>query len=636
MIRSDPYYATASEDPRWDPALYPSDVSNANASSTTMDFDTMYPNCFFYGSLDGFVQEWPFILGNGEIDPNVLDNHGINLDMPEEPSPNLQRIWYTNLENGIDDRIPSGYATPLPPHSQNDVDENYRRSLHRKLQIRPLDQNLPSSDYLNQCMKCYFIRFHPIFPVIHAPTFRPSKTNAVLLLSICSLGSLLTGHPAAYQRGVQLFERLHKAILNHWERFMKHGPEETLCMVQAALLGQTFGLLSGKAEHLALVDAFHGTVVSWARRTKLFDAHHQPLDLEAITGQQDLESRWNEWVRTEEKIRAASGLRIHDAEIACVLQHAAMLPRAAKSCPVAANDTLFFAANHTDWFTAYGDSHDPDPTPAFGTPSSERPATDDIFPDILQRRLSSYRGTRYFLTYAFLEDLSSAVMEARTNECLDNIYVQKTQQALMTVYRNYLAAPAPKHLRVLHSSVRILWHFIYIALYSDLDLLEKGIGRDGPTLSASDLAEIRAWAQSSKAKYSVAHAMLVKRSFEVFPLLSEPAIHVPRIVFACAICLICCSKYGDGTGGTGVEDVLLRTLNAPEFQLIDADMSSLLREANGYRPNSTSQEEMTGPVCDLCDLLHRIGHWEISRKFASILSILMQNGSNVRETEAPN
>jgi hypothetical protein len=62
-------------------------------------------------------------------------------------------------------------------------------------------------------VQTYFTKFNTIFPVIHGQTFRPTPKNSLLLLSICSIGSLLVGIKGAATQGVRIFERLNKAIL---------------------------------------------------------------------------------------------------------------------------------------------------------------------------------------------------------------------------------------------------------------------------------------------------------------------------------------------------------------------------------------------------------------------------------------
>ena len=565
------------------PTAFPQDLTSDG--NLNLGFDAWLT----HDNLQGFLHNWDFVLDGADPDSATNFNTYSNVKPPTD----LQRFWYTHLD--LDHQAVSGSATPVQRY--NEVDDNYRLSLHRRLHVQSFDQNLPSADFLNLCVKSYFRSFHRLFPVIHASTFRPSKTNSVLLLSICSIGSLLTGHPNATQRGIQLFERLHKAILAHWEKLIRRGPEETFAMIQAALLGQTFGLLSGQPKHLAVVDAFHGTVISWARRAKLFQAQHSHLP-----DHQDLQNKWTSWVRTEEKIRVALGLRIHDAEIANLLHHETLLPSTSKISH-ATSDALFFVSSPQEWLSLYRESVRYPATPSL----EESPGS--AFPDVLHHRLLSIPPHCQFTIYAGLEDISSAIIEARINGSLTTAFMDKVQQCLIACYRQHLHGVQFEPLR---TGGMILWHFLFITLHSDLNLLERSVGRDGPNLDASDLVQVHGWVNSSSAKRCAAHAIMIKKNLDSFPLASEPAMHVPRAMFSSAICLFCYSKYGNGSNAVSVE--------FPELQLLDADVSALLREA---KSGSSADVEM-GALCGLVDMLQRIGHWEISRTFASILGVLLQ------------
>lgn len=125
----------------------------------------------------------------------------------------------------------------------------------------------------NLCIQLFFTRFNPVFPIVHAPTFRPSAKSSLLLLSICSIGSLFVGSNYAVTQGSIIFERLNKAILSsvsqrslafdggcdkmcgnadptQWEKYLLSGKAEALAMTQASLIGQTFAMLSGVSLHL--------------------------------------------------------------------------------------------------------------------------------------------------------------------------------------------------------------------------------------------------------------------------------------------------------------------------------------------------------------------------------------------------
>ena len=154
--------------------------------------------------------------------PHVASNAEINL---------VQRKWHTFSE-----LAPSGQTTPTLIQERSHMDEEYRRKLAESLRQQVQMGILPSTAFLvvplsfrtagssaeshqDLCVEAYFKHFHPIFPIIHAPTFRPCTQKAVLLLSICSVGSLFLGSPRAIAHGISIYERLNKAILTSVRSF---------------------------------------------------------------------------------------------------------------------------------------------------------------------------------------------------------------------------------------------------------------------------------------------------------------------------------------------------------------------------------------------------------------------------------
>ena len=112
-------------------------------------------------------------------------------------------------------------------------------------------------------MLAYFANIQPIMPIVHMPMFRPSTQNGLLLLSICSIGSLFLGSPKATAHGINMYERLNKAILSRvWTLYLavtkviyannfqwdiiiaSLGPSGHFAL-QASIIGQMFGLLVG-------------------------------------------------------------------------------------------------------------------------------------------------------------------------------------------------------------------------------------------------------------------------------------------------------------------------------------------------------------------------------------------------------
>lgn len=243
--------------------------------------------------------------------PNLLDSESSRrsaIQRRQRPINDVvKKSWFSQTEDIEDDEdghrgAATGHTTPAIGANQYDVDDNFRTRVSLKLKPRTNDDPLPSNNFLNLSVQMYFTKFNTVFPVIHGQTFRPTPKNSLLLLSICSVGSLLIGSKGAAAQGVRIFERLNKAILASWENTVLSDPSEASSMIQAALIGQTFGLLSGDAKHLAIVESFHGTVVAWARRCNMFRYRSDVPQVDGLTGA-ELDHAWKAWARSEETVR---------------------------------------------------------------------------------------------------------------------------------------------------------------------------------------------------------------------------------------------------------------------------------------------------------------------------------------------
>lgn len=254
----------------------------------------------------------PFSLDyNNDAFPNVGDSN--------ESEELVCSKWYTRLKLDEGKTFPSR-AESEGAEEQFRVNENYRDTLSRKLRPKYLEDAKLSVEYLNLCLRLYFNRFHPILPLIHVPTFRSNSQNALLFLSMCSIGSLFIGSADAAAQGHRIFSRLNKAILASWETHLSTNKREALSMVQAAVLGQTFGLLSGRPSDLVMVDAFHGTLFAWARKVGAFE--NQELRMPIVDmGSEELDKTWKEWIYAEQLARLAVVLYIHDAEMGNLFHH---------------------------------------------------------------------------------------------------------------------------------------------------------------------------------------------------------------------------------------------------------------------------------------------------------------------------
>ncbi|KAH7203446.1 hypothetical protein DER44DRAFT_867604 [Fusarium oxysporum] len=138
--------------------------------------------------------------------------HQQQQNQPQQSASIVQHKWHTQLSSSLPVHMPSA---PLSDPEQN------------------------------LCIKLYSAQLSPVFPLIRAPSFRPSSESALLLLSICSVGALFVGSPSAMSQGRRIFQVLDKAVLSSWENYMGRDKRETSSLMQAALIGQTLACSPG-------------------------------------------------------------------------------------------------------------------------------------------------------------------------------------------------------------------------------------------------------------------------------------------------------------------------------------------------------------------------------------------------------
>jgi hypothetical protein len=107
------------------------------------------------------------------------------------------------------------------------------------------------------------------------------------------------------------------------------------------------------------------------------------------------------------------------------------------------------------------------------------------------------------------------------------------------------------------------------------------------------------------------------------PLGVEPAIHVPRALYRAATVWYAYTEFGRDPDTSFSEIPPSPDINFPELSFLKLNSEVLLFEANGYRTSKPKTSE-SSTLCGLVDLLHRIGHWGLSRIFAEQLSFLLK------------
>jgi hypothetical protein len=208
------------------------------------------------------------------------------------------------------------------------------------------------------------------------------------------------------------------------------------------------------------------------------------------------------------------------------------------------------------------------------------------------------------------------------------------------------------HSDVLLPMIKILWHTVFMQLVTNFNILERAVGRDGldvPT-AEDDLVYARNWANSKEAQRCILHAHALLQLLGSMRLDTEPAIHIPHCIFLAGIASYSYTKF-HSPEQLGLEDPSLQTnrspIDFPEFSQLGIPIPRHLFEsghtsatahdsprnresADGDDCAASTLPDRSRPGSDVgtammfstIDLLQRIGHWGVARKYATTLSAL--------------
>ena len=203
----------------------------------------------------------------------------------------------------------------------------------------------------------------------------------------------------------------------------------------------------------------------------------------------------------------------------------------------------------------------------------------------------------------------------------------------------------------------ILWHTVFMNLLVNFNILERVIGRDGldTTSTDPDYVYVMQWAVSTEAQRCIMHAHALQSALGTMRLDTEPAIHIPHCLFLAGIASYCYTRFcrssvQDRSSSQAIGSASLsgQTSSFPEFNLRGVAVpgyhfaspfdTAAVPPSGEYRAFEGGEEQYqqnrrrsgaavpagASMLCTLTDMLQRIGHWGIARKFAGILGTLVQ------------
>jgi hypothetical protein len=483
--------------------------------------------CNFDPSTVDLSTPWmPLLRSSGELD--VPPFQASSAPVNSLPRPQASPQWFTHIAHpthhpGLS-AGPSRARTPAAT-SEGEIS---RDALASSLVLKQPVPNttLPSAPFLNRCIHTFTTRLWPVVPIIHLPSFKPAQTHPLLLLSICSLGALADGSKQALYYAERLFEGVQKAILVSFSPAPDRAfDKRTLAALQAAAIGQTFALLSGKAEYLITAQAFHGALFVAVRKSYNILLGPQPPPDSSPNSLQAKD--WDEWVTAQTVIRLVNAVYVHNGEIAAITQQPASQRVQPLMIPVAAPDNLFLAKTSDEWVSL----------------QHTQPA-DSAAP---------HRST--FSSCAILECFIGEISHARCSpfHAMSDQHIDEYQKALSTWFLESAESFGPD--TVQRFTMLTLWHSCFLLLLCDVNLVEKASGRDGPSISNAETQQLRDWMLTPRVKQCVYHAVLLCRLTDDIRICDVPAAHVARSLWHAGLVLAIYSSLAQSQPLNGSSNV---------------------------------------------------------------------------------
>lgn len=467
---------------------------NLDPSFYLTDTNVMYVDSLAFNGLPQIVSSADQTLATTTLMPAVERQSESPMRILGRKSPLLQ--------------IHRQKSTTLTCKADND---DFRDNLANSLDRRTPNVPLPPTSFLNRCIHTFTTRLWPLVPIIHLPTFDPSRTHPLLLLSICSLGALADGSDNAIRYSERLFEGVRKAIMVS-SLTSTVGGKDSLEKLQAVAIGQTYAFLSGDPLHLMMARAFHSSFCVAVQALHMRNLLSKPKDLQHQSDQQ----LWQQWIKDESLIRLLNVGHIHNAEIAATTRRCASM-RADPWCLLTAAPDPIFLAKHIDQWKAMRSS--------------------DPRAQIEPHSMVS--------SCAILARLSSEISHCKIGPFVrsgDDEVAEKVTASLVTWIDRLPALgsiDAPTRAMIL-----MLWHSCFLLLLCDVDATERLPNFDTKNDNSSTTIErLTRWKNPETARRCTIHALIILQLLKCLRISDVPGIHVARASWHAGLVLAAYASY---------------------------------------------------------------------------------------------
>lgn len=433
-----------------------------------------------------------------------------------------------------------------PADSQGSPGHHAVDELHKLIDdlSKRLNNNLHNTGvtprFVDACLREFFGRVSPSFPIIHEPTFSVRDCISPLLLNMVALGSLFVCVPDAVEQGEILWKLGHTAVATSWQSLINlRGPQDQcdgIQLVLTALLGQTYAFLSRNTSIRTTAFVFHGLGFYWARTSGMYSVDDLQLGtIPDVEAEPEIKvTAWRIWVAAEVQRRATLGHYVLDGLISQASGSAASARHLTNKISIACSDAAFAAETADEWIIQMGQL------------DHVRIPFSELFIRVCAKDYTKAPLELSRLSISvLLEGLQSLIAELHDvdSPALGTIPRSQIIQGLLNIYEgNLCTSRSIEPLQTL-----ICWHAVCIELSIPTIFLYRRICDEFKlpiTLSGIPVKgwarhfNLTNWAQSVEAFRAVLHAVSIVRLLNEIPSGHTHAIHIPGCLFASAMILV--------------------------------------------------------------------------------------------------
>lgn len=277
--------------------------------------------------------------GNHQIGFRVNNHTGsCNLREPERPLSMLKR---PDLLPQLDEATRERMLVVVESSNPNIPDQPLNSSIR--------DHPILSLGSLQSWLDLFFTHFNAAYPLIHMPTFDPSQTEPLLLLSVLLLGATYSDK-GAHQVAVCIHDVIRPSIFAH----AGFSPRPELWTLQTILLVECFGKSrAGQRQH-DMSHLFHGLLINLIRRSDCQTVLKQPRPPPLEAGNDaSLDDTWKRWAESEQKKRLALLCFMWDTQHAVLFCQSLCMSAFELRCAMPCSQIMWESPDAVSWATIY-------------------------------------------------------------------------------------------------------------------------------------------------------------------------------------------------------------------------------------------------------------------------------------------